>query len=88
MCLDRRFYSVDQMRLAVEYLKLQEQTGFTGLVAETHVRAERFQLLAQPMIQLRKIQGNTPRQVWAMFDCEVDRQVFDLTERFLAGYGS
>ena len=69
-------------------MRLQEQTGFTGLVAETHVITERFQLLAQPMIELKRIEGRTPRQVWAMFDTDVDRQVFDLVERFLPGYGS
>ena len=71
-----------------EYLKLQEQTGFTVPVAETHVRMERFQFLAQPMLELKKIQGKTPQQVWAMFDADVDRQVFYFNKRFLPGYGT
>jgi len=55
MRFDRRFFGIDQLRDAVEYLKLQPQTGFIGLVAETHVRAERFELYAQPMLQLATI---------------------------------
>ncbi len=88
MCFDRRFFSTDQLREAVECLKLQPQTGFTGLVAETHVRADRFQLYAQPMLQLAKIVGKTPLEVWFSFDCDVDRQVNDLKARFLPGYGN
>ena len=88
MCYDRRFFRIDQLREAVEYLNLQPQTGFTGLVAETTVRAERFQLYAQPMLQLAAILGKTPREVWSRFDCDVDRQVHDLTARFLPGYGN
>ncbi len=38
--------------------------------------------------QAQEAAGKDAAASLAMFDCEVDRQVFDLAERFLPGYGS
>jgi len=73
MCYHSREYRVDQMREAVEYLKTQPQTEFTGLQARTSTTAGPYKLQAEPRLPLDKILGKTPAQVWDMFDAEVDR---------------
>ena len=75
MCYDRKHFPIDRMREAVEYLKSQPQTPFVGLVGETHVRDERFQLGATPMLHLDRLTGMTPKQVWDAFDVQVSDQV-------------
>ncbi len=82
MCYDRKHFSIDQIRPAVEYLKQQPQTPFVGLVGEALVREERFQLGATPMLHLDRLTGMTPKQVWDAFDVQVSDQVAYFRERF------
>jgi hypothetical protein len=81
MCYHSREFSVDQLREAVEYLKTQPQTEFTGLVAMTSTTAGPYKLLAQPMLSLDQVIGKKPSEVWALFDADVDRQRADLIAR-------
>ena len=77
VCLDRKRFSLDQMREAVAYLKQQPQSEYVGLSATTHYQSEEFsfRLKAAPMITLKNIIGRTPKEIWEMFDTEVTRQV-------------
>jgi len=86
MCYDMRDFTVHELRPAVDYLRLQPQTGFTGLVARCHTSAGLYKLLAEPMLQLREILGKTPNQVWEMFDEGVDRWRKGLINRDQGGY--
>lgn len=78
MCYNAKYFAVDQLREAVEYLKTQPQTKFTGLQATTSTTAGTYKLLAQPILPLDQILGKTPREVWAAFDVELDRWRRDL----------
>lgn len=84
MCYFSKEFHVDQIRDAVEYLKTEPMTEFTGLVAVTYYQSpnHRFKLEAKPMLNLNQILGKTPTEVWAMFDSDVDRQIRDLERRF------
>jgi len=73
MCYDAKWFAVDQLREAVEYLRSQPQTPHTGLIARTNTNAGRYKLSAEPMLLLDQILGKTPSEVWAAFDLEVDR---------------
>jgi len=73
MCYQDKYFAVDQLREAVEYLKLQAQTGFTGLVARTNTTAGRYKLLAEPMLSFDQIIGKTSPEVWSLFDALSDR---------------
>lgn len=75
MCLDGPWYRIDQLREAVEYLKTVPETGYTGLMAETHYKDEVVNLGPQPMLQLKDILGKSPEEVWKMFDQRVDEFV-------------
>lgn len=88
MCSDLMNFPLDQLREAVEYLRHQPQTGYTGLIAQADVETEQFKLLAQPMLQLSEIIGKTPAEVWDAFDADVDRQVAGLIERYAPEYGN
>jgi len=79
--LRSEFFEVGQLREAVEYLKLQPQTPFVGLVARTHTTAGRYKLMAEPMLSLDEILGKTPSEVWALFDAGVDRSRKSLEAR-------
>ena len=68
-----KYFPVDQLREAVEYLKTQPQSEHTGLVARTLTAAGTYKLLAEPMLSLGEITGKTPGEVWAAFDAGVDR---------------
>jgi hypothetical protein len=62
--LEVQEYALSEMRTAVEYLRTQEQTGFTGLAAVGEVVvAGPFKLWPQPMLQLSEIVGRTPSEV-------------------------
>lgn len=87
MCLEDRYFGIDDMRSAVEYLKTIPEASaektFIGLVAEAAtVETGLFKLGPTPMIKLRDILGKTPAEVWDMFDADIDRQCADLAERF------
>jgi hypothetical protein len=73
MCYNAKYFAIDQMREAVEYLKTQPQTEFTGLQATTSTTAGPYKLLAQPILPLDQIIGKTPAEVWDAFDAGVDR---------------
>jgi len=73
MCYDAKDFPIDQMREAVEYLKTQRQTPYTGLQATTSTTAGSYKLLAQPILPLGQILGKTPGEVWDAFDAGVDR---------------
>lgn len=73
MCYYSREFAVDQLRPAVEYLKTQPQTEFTGLIARTLTDAGPYKLLAEPMLSLDQIIGKKPSEVWDLFDAGVDR---------------
>jgi len=65
MCYNARYFAIDQLREAVEYLKTHPQTEFTGLQATTNTTAGPYKLLAQPILPLDQILGKTPGEVWA-----------------------
>lgn len=76
-CYNVRQFRVDQMREAVDYLKTQPQTKYAGLCAKCDYKSptHRFWLGTKPLIQLEKVKGKTPREVWEMFDADVTRQI-------------
>ena len=76
-----KYFPIDQLREAVEYLKTQPQTEHTGLMARTLTTAGDYKLLAEPILPLDKILGMTPREVWAEFDAAVDRSRKSLEAR-------
>lgn len=86
-CLERKRFRLDQMREAVAYLKEQPQNEYVGLSAMTnyHSREFGFRLRATPMINLKKIIGRTPKQLWEMFDAEVTSQIKYREQRFGKG---
>jgi len=71
----RSQYRIDQLREAVEHLKTVPQTGYTGLMAETHYKDEVVNLGPLPMLQLKDILGKSPEEVWDLFDQRVDEFV-------------
>lgn len=74
MCRDRKHFAVNELREAVEYLKLQPESEFIGVQAEVTIKAGKFILGAAPMLKLRELLGKRPSEVWAMFDADVSRQ--------------
>ncbi len=86
MCLHPRSFGPSQLRAAVEHLRTipnPNDSPFIGLSAETHVRAARFQLIAKPFLRLDQILGRTPREVWELFDSDVDAQRRNMVDRWL-----
>ena len=83
ICLEAPYFPLDQLREAVEHLRTVPQTGYTGLQATTSYKDDVIFLLAQPMLQLKDIEGKTPADVWEMFDKEVDWMVKDHRNRRL-----
>ncbi|MGE3467987.1 MAG: hypothetical protein AB7J13_13780 [Pyrinomonadaceae bacterium] len=82
MCYEARWYGIDQLRSAVEYLRTVEQTPHVGLVAYAAVvPAGPFLLEPKPMLGLSKILGKTPAEVWEAFDADVDEQISGLLRR-------
>lgn len=82
MCFEKREFPIDRLRDAVEYLETVPESKFTGLIAESSVRAGEFRLRAQPMLAMREISGKTPAQVWASFDRKVREEITSLERRF------
>jgi len=82
MCYEKREYPIDRLHDAVEYLKTVPETKFTGLIAESSVRAGELRLRAQPMLGIDVIRGTTPAQVWASFDRKVTEEIYSLERRF------
>lgn len=78
------------MREAVEYLKTIPDTGFTGLVAiaATITHEAGFKLGAKPRLSLSQIIGKTPKEVWELFDKEVDSQIEGLAKRMTGKFGN
>jgi hypothetical protein len=70
VCLEGPYYRVDQLREAVERLKREPQTGYTGLAATTHVMVGKYPYECKPMLQLADIVGKTPAEVWDLFDAK------------------
>jgi hypothetical protein len=70
------------LRRAVTYMK---QIPGAMLLAETVVKVAGFTLIAKPCLSLEQIRGKTPREVWCLFDEDVDEQRRGLIKRFL-GY--
>ena len=81
-------YPPTELREAVEHLKTLDQRGFTGLTAETSARAGQYRLLARPFLKLDQIIGRTPRDVWEMFDADVDKQRKSLLARDKMSYAA
>jgi hypothetical protein len=80
MCVEGPYFRTDQIREAVERLKLEPETGWTGLQATVPIETDLINLLAQPIIPLSQILGKRPSEVWAMFDDKVDATVKDHEE--------
>lgn len=79
-------YPITEIRQAVEHLKTLKQAKGTGLEAQTSVRAGRYWLLARPLLKLNQIIGRTPREVWELFDADVDGQRESLKQRDSLSY--
>lgn len=82
MCYEKREFPIHQLREAVEYLKTVPESKFTGLIAESSVRAGELRLRAQPMLGIDVIRGKTPAQVWAAFDQRVNQEIASFERRF------
>ena len=76
-----KYCPVDQLHEAVEYIKTQPQTPFTGLQVSVSTTAGPYKLLTQPILPLSTICGKMPAQVRNAFDVEVDRWRKDLEAR-------
>lgn len=78
------------MREAVEHLKTvpgsDDPTKWIGLTAETLVTAGEYKLRARPLLRLHQILGRTPREVWDLFDSDVDAQRESLANQFRRSY--
>lgn len=81
MCFEGPRFRIDQMREAVDRLRLEPETPFIGLQASVTVRAGDLVLLAEPVLPLSRIEGRTPAEVWSIFDSLVDSERAKLAAR-------
>ncbi len=80
MCYQARDFGTNQLRQAVEYLRIIEQTNHTGLAAIGVITpAGRYKLIREPMLNLLEITGRTPSEVWDIFD----RKTYDWIDGLL-----
>lgn len=84
-CRNERFYGPGQLREAVEYLRTvpaaTEAWEHFGLMAEANVQAGEWKLRSMAFLSLDQIVGRTPREVWEMFDEQVDGDIEGLLRR-------
>jgi len=78
---EQKLFGVHQLREAVELLSTAPDTKSTGLSAVACVKAGTYTVMAQPVIPYKDIVGKTPKQLWAMLDERVDKQVAEAMEK-------
>ena len=84
-CLDPRRFGPTQLREAVDHLKTvpgsDNPAMHIGISAEALVQAGPYKLRARPILKLHQILGRTPREVWELFDADIDAQRDGLINR-------